>query len=121
MNQACSLLGGLGLGAGLMYFFDPDKGRRRRALLRDQFAHAASRFDDCVSATWKDVSQRTAGIAAETKALFTADEATDEVIAERVGSKIGRYVSHPAAIHVAVSEGRVTLTGAVLAHEVDNL
>jgi len=30
-----------GLGAGLMYLFDPDTGRRRRALLRRKVAHLA--------------------------------------------------------------------------------
>jgi uncharacterized membrane protein len=36
-----AMLTGLGLGLGLMYFFDPERGRRRRALVRDQTAHAA--------------------------------------------------------------------------------
>ena len=32
-----ALLAGVGSGLALMYFFDPGEGRRRRALLRDQF------------------------------------------------------------------------------------
>ena len=36
-------------------------------------------------------------------------------------SKVGRAVSHPHAIRVSVREGRVSLSGPVLAHEVDDL
>ena len=39
MKQQLSLLGGVGLGAGLMYLLDPDGGRRRRALARDKAVH----------------------------------------------------------------------------------
>ena len=31
-----ALLGAMGIGAALMYFLDPDSGRRRRALVKDQ-------------------------------------------------------------------------------------
>ena len=44
MNRNLLLLGGIGLGAGLMYIFDPDRGRRRRATARD--AAAAKAFLD---------------------------------------------------------------------------
>src|SRR5947209_8543715 len=36
MNRGITLIGGLGLGAGLMYLLDPERGRRRRTLLRDR-------------------------------------------------------------------------------------
>jgi len=36
MNKALWLIGGLGLGTGLMYMLDPERGRRRRALARWQ-------------------------------------------------------------------------------------
>ena len=38
MNKALWLVGGLGLGTGLMYMLDPDRGKRRRALARGQVA-----------------------------------------------------------------------------------
>ena len=37
MNKGVALIGGVGLGAALMYIFDPDRGGRRRALIRDKF------------------------------------------------------------------------------------
>ena len=121
MERSVSLLAGMGLGAGLMYFLDPQLGRRRRAHLRDQAASATSRLDDRLGATWTDVRQRAQGLAAETRARFAGGQAPDHIVAERVRSKIGRYVAHPAAIEVAVRDSRVTLGGPVLAHEVDDL
>src|SRR5919197_3805029 len=119
MDRTMSLFAGIGLGAGLMYYLDPQLGRRRRALLRDQLVSATSRLDDCLGATWSDVRQRGQGLAAETSALFTRERPDDRVLAERVRSKIGRYLSHPSSVEVAARDGRVTLSGPILAREVD--
>ena len=121
MDKGLTLPGGMGLGAGLMYLLDPDQGRRRRALLRDQLTSTAGRLDDCLGATWTDVRQRAQGLAAETSARLTGGPVSDHVLVERVRAKMGRYVSHPGAIEVAARDGRVTLSGPVLAREVDRL
>src|SRR5689334_3165725 len=42
MKGTFALVGGAGLGAGLMYLLDPDRGDRRRARLNDTLAGAAS-------------------------------------------------------------------------------
>ena len=44
MTKESALIGGAGLGAGLMYLLDPDRGKRRRALVRDQAARSVRRF-----------------------------------------------------------------------------
>ncbi len=49
------------------------------------------------------------------------DEVSDPVLEERVRAEIGRIVSTPGAIDVISSTGIVTLSGAVLASEVDDL
>ncbi len=59
-----ALLGGAGIGAGLMYFFDPVDGRRRRALIRDQLRHWLGKSDDALAATARDMANRARGLLA---------------------------------------------------------
>ncbi|HYH46747.1 MAG TPA: hypothetical protein VEG34_13765 [Thermoanaerobaculia bacterium] len=53
-----TLLGGVGLGAGLMYFLDPDDGRRRRALARDKAVHGLKVGGKALRKTSADVGNR---------------------------------------------------------------
>jgi uncharacterized membrane protein len=121
MNKGLTLVSGIGLGAALMYVLDPDKGRRRRALFRDQLVHAANILPDAIDATARDLSNRTRGLVAEVSSIFDNEEVSDEVLVDRVRSKMGRVVSHPHAIEVKANKGRVTLRGPVLASEVEEL
>lgn len=121
MGGQGKLITGIVVGAGAMYLLDPDRGARRRSLLRDQGVHAGHKIGDGLAATARDARNRTSGAAAELRARFRRDQADDEVLHERVRSAIGRVVSHPRAITVVVSDGRVTLNGPVLADEVDDL
>ena len=57
------------LGAALMYIFDPQQGRRRRALVRDQFVHAGHQIGDAASGVAQDLSNRAYGLYAETRGL----------------------------------------------------
>jgi hypothetical protein len=63
MNDAISLLAGAGLGAGLMYAFDPQMGRRRRAQVRDKAVHLAHDARDVASTVARDVKNRAKGLA----------------------------------------------------------
>ncbi|HEU4630470.1 MAG TPA: SRPBCC family protein [Gemmatimonadaceae bacterium] len=120
-RSGMGLLGGLGLGAALMYFLDPARGKRRRHLVRDQLVHAGHVTGDALDATSRDLRNRARGAAATARARVRRDDADDAVVTERVRSALGRVVSHPSAITVVVAEGRVTLGGPVLAGEVDRL
>ena len=115
------VLGGLGLGAGLMYMLDPNRGRRRRALVRDRLVHTAHAMRDATGTTSRDLGHRARGLWAEGSHLLKHDGASDEVLAARVRSRLGRAVSHPHAIQVTAGNGRVSLSGQVLADEVDDL
>jgi uncharacterized membrane protein len=115
------LITGVVVGAGAMYLLDPDRGARRRSLLRDQGVRASHKVADGMSATARDARNRAVGVAAELRSRFRHDQADDEVLHERVRSAIGRVVSHPSAIEVTVSDGTVTLSGDILAAEVDEL
>src|SRR5437899_9695413 len=80
MNRSLIWISGLGFGAGLMYLLDPDRGRRRRTLLRDRAVRAVNRVGHFLDATRRDVSHRAQGLAAEACSLFTGEDVPDEVL-----------------------------------------
>lgn len=118
MNKGLTFGAGLGLGTGLMYLLDPDRGRRRRALLRDKGAWAARKTGDCIRVTARDLRNRTQGI---THLHSSSEPVDDRKLAERVRSKLGRVVSHPSAIQVDAQNGAVTLSGPILVEEMPEL
>jgi hypothetical protein len=120
MNREMLFIGGASLGAGLMYILDPDLGRRRRALIRDQCVGKLRSAASAIDKTRRDMRQRAQGVVSELRNIVTGDGAPDVVVEERVRSKMGRFVSHPGAIDVAVHEGRVDLGGHILADEVQD-
>ncbi|MGH9338394.1 MAG: BON domain-containing protein [Acidobacteriota bacterium] len=121
MNKAVNLLRGVGLGAAAMYMADPAMGRRRRSMVRNKAVHAWRKTGDALDTVSRDIGNRTQGVIAETKCLFTGGEVDDDVLRERVRARIGRYVSHPGAIEVHVNQGLVSLSGPVLEREVGDL
>ena len=116
-RKLTGLVYGLGLGAGLMYMFDPDQGNRRRALVRDQAMHLLNEAEGAVNSTSQDLNNRIHGVKAEFESLVTNKEISDEVLAERIRAKMGRLISHPGAVAVTVDEGHVTLKGPILAYQ----
>src|SRR5215813_14234743 len=121
IDSGIRAFGYFGFGAGLMYLLDPDRGRRRRAMARDQMAHTVNVLINSTKITARDLSHRVHGFLAEGAHLFSNQEVSDETLEARVRSKLGRLVSHPHAIAVAVDQGRVALSGPVPAGEVNGL
>ena len=121
MNKGLAMLGALGLGAGLMYLLDTDRGRRRRARLRDKATHALNESRRSMRITAQDFRNRVRGLSAGAKTLVNRTPVSDEVLVERVRSKMGRVVSHPHSINVSADNGRVTLSGPILTNEVAKL
>jgi gas vesicle protein len=115
------LLTGAGVGAALAFMLDPDRGRRRRALVTDQMTRASRTTRRALDATARDLGNRARGLAAGSRARPSDRDLNDQKLVERVRSKLGRVSSHPRAIEVSACEGEVKLCGPILAHEVDDL
>ena len=64
MKTVLSLIGTTGIGAGLMYLLDPDKGQRRRTELGDTMSTAA----ETLQATSRDVAERGLALAGDVRA-----------------------------------------------------
>ena len=59
MGKLMAILRGMALGAGLMYFFDPEKGDQRKQMVRDEFARFKSKSDETIESTFRDLRIRT--------------------------------------------------------------
>ncbi len=113
------LLQGLAVGAVAMYLLDPHKGRRRRALVRDQLNRIGSDIADLAHDAARDSANRLQGMRARLDRRARSDASIDELrLIERVRAALGRVVSHPHAIQVGAMQGTIRLSGPVLAREV---
>jgi BON domain len=114
-----TLVLGAGAGAALAFIADPDRGHRRRALLRDQMVRAGRKSRDTVDATTRDLANRTKGVVAAARGRVAVENVDATQLLERVRARLGRACSHPRAIGVDVANGNVTLRGPIVAGEVD--
>jgi uncharacterized membrane protein len=116
-------LAGFGAGLTAMYFLDPDRGARRRAIVSSKFVHAAKQLPRAARVTRLDLSNRAKGVLAETSHFFKwgEEQQDDGVTVARIRSKMGRINSHPHAVNIQSRNGEVTLSGVILKDEVPAL
>lgn len=121
MKKVTGMIFGAGLGAGLMYMFDPERGNRRRALVRDQANSMVHKTRDALDATKQDMGNRVQGLRSEVSYRLGREKLSDERLAERIRATVGRLVGHPGAVHVEVEDAHVRLKGHILDEEADRL
>ena len=71
LRTSLAVAGGVAAGALTMYFYDPEQGRRRRALCMDQLNSAAGTVKDAVESTAHDLTNRARGLVAEARSAVT--------------------------------------------------
>jgi hypothetical protein len=119
MKPSASFTSGMLVGASAMFILDPKKGHSRRAYFRDQAYHFSKIAMKNARVAACDLGHRTQGLISVTKSRLLHPEVSDEVLIERVRSRLGRVVSSPRSIEISAREGKVLLKGQVLAEELD--
>ena len=110
------------VGALLMYFLDPSRGARRRALLKNEIVHLRRKGVNFAGAAVKDTRNRTFGLVAEIRSRRGYQGGMpDDILVERVRARIGHVVSHPRAIEVVADDGVVFLHGDIIKSEARGL
>ena len=121
IKKTMSVLGVAGLGAGIMYLLDPNRGKRRRTMALDQVLHAVRVISDGMGRAWRDSANRSRSVLADTSRRFSGEFPGDQRLEARVRSELGLLVQHPKALEVSVREGHVTLRGPIHAQEAESL
>jgi uncharacterized membrane protein len=114
-----TLLTSIGLGAGLMYFMDPQHGTRRRAMVVDKANRFVNNLDSSIDTAVEDARNRARGVLSEMTARLSDQGAPDWILEERVRSNLGRLARHARALDVRADGGQIYLTGPVLREDED--
>jgi hypothetical protein len=83
VNKVLAILGGIGIGAALMYLFDPSGGRRRRALIRDKAVGLTNDAREAIDKRTRDLGNRAQGLMHEAKSMVSSGESQAETEAGR--------------------------------------
>lgn len=123
LRHPLSFLGGFAVGALVMYYLDEQSGGRRRALARDKMVAAGHDAAWTAQAKGKRAVDRAKGVMAtgHLDRVSRHEPDTAQQLHDRIRSRLGRVVSHPRSVHVAIEPDCVCLTGHVLRKEVDHL
>lgn len=108
-----ALLAGIGIGAALMYFLDPDRGTRRRHLLADKARRGMRVTRRELHDAAQEAKNHTRGKVIELTHRLNEEEVDDARLVERVRAELGHHVERARAIEVTAENGCVTLTGAL--------
>jgi hypothetical protein len=107
-----ALTAGLGAGAGLMYLLDPERGRIRRGRFLSKASRIVRVDEHKVAKLGKDLLHRAQGIAHEAAAsVIPQEDVPDEILMERIRSRMGHVLANPRDVQVHVHAGVVTLEG----------
>ena len=113
------------MGAGAMYFLDPDRGRGRRAWAGqkvNKILNDTSRVFSQAGQSCADLMNRTLGTAHELRQSVSGGPVSAEQLLQRVRSEMGHAISRADQVQVMTdADGNVELTGRVLASELDTL
>jgi uncharacterized membrane protein len=114
-----TVLTALSMGAAFMYFYDPQNGKRRRAMVRDQANRWLRQMDIAMDKAARDTRNRVRGTLAEMTARLSDQGAPDWVLEERVRTSLGRMPENARGVTATATGGRISLSGPVLREERD--
>ena len=99
MNRGIAMIGTAGLGAGLMYLLDPDRGHRRRARIKNWLSNHTG-----------NLTSEVRGLAGKVQSRWT-DSGVEDAIMDRINHVIKSISSTPQAIQASFRRGKLTLKG----------
>ena len=84
MSKLLGVIVSLGVGAGAAYMLDPERGRHRRALVRDKAVAATNRMREALDGKTRHWSNLAHGYMAEARGLFAGGRRTAQAASARI-------------------------------------
>lgn len=120
-NRALAFLAGIGIGAAIMYFLDPEGGARRRRMVSDQTLSTVRFGTREAREAAMNARNHAKGMMAETRARLTEERPDDEQLVARVRSEMGHHIERARNVEVFAEDGVVTLRGKTTEEDLPSL
>ncbi len=120
MNRALWLIGGLAAGASIMYILDPERGRTRRALARDKAGSLLLHTSTAAGKNVRNLQNHARGMMHDVTHLGSKKKSDIDLMNE-IRAGIANLLPNNNSMHVTVHKGRVTLSGPILASDVQKV
>lgn len=122
-EHSVTLVGGMIIGAAVMYIFDEHRGAQRRARVRDKVTHSGHVVGKKFRKGTRDILNRAAGSVAELRSTLRdrLKPVSDDQLLDRVRSQLGHVVSHSGLLQVGVRNGSVMVRGPVRDGEAEKI
>ncbi|HEU5050017.1 MAG TPA: BON domain-containing protein [Gemmatimonadales bacterium] len=112
-SRTGTLLLAAGIGAAVMYFLDPGRGARRRAIARDRTRSVLRTGADELERRAEDARNRVSGALSTTRSRFRRETPDDDRLVARVRAELGHHTEQAGHIEVLAENGTVTLRGRI--------
>jgi len=120
-------IGFCAVGAGVMYFMDPNRGRARRAWIADKTASCVRTTGHTMRSIGRSLANRCQGLWHDSREtaenmMGGARRIDSEILVQRIRAEMGHLSPNFNLIQImADADGTVTLTGNIARYEVDGL
>jgi len=123
LAQIACFLGGAAMGARLMYLFDPDRGRSRRAKLRDRVAGGIHFLQREANKQARNVGHQVIGRLHEIRSSIheRATPIDEDILLDRVRAQLGRDVMRMRRLDLSMQDGCVVIAGPVMPGEAEKI
>lgn len=121
MKTWTRLAAAVAAGAALMYYLDPQSGRRRRTLLRNRGASAGQDAGRLVRDNSREAVDRAGDVLRRARGALVGTPPADDVLLDRIRSRMGHVIEHPGQVNVDVQQGFVVLRGRASIEEIEDL
>lgn len=112
-------------GAAIMYYLDPQGGRRRRALVRDKGLAAGHQAQRLVRGKATHAADLTRGALARarsmSRSMFSGEPVADDVLHDRIRARLGHLVEYPGQLNIDVRAGYVVVRGQASIEEIEDI
>lgn len=121
MRKRASIITVTGVGAGLMYFLDSQRGKDRRSEVKEKVINTLNKSSAAADKVSTDLAKQLLQMRTKLRSTLRRAPINDDVLKNRLQAKLKRFLNDSGMVDVTTEGGHVQLRGAVRAQDVNRI